>query len=375
MQGKAIGAPRSATAADLVLPAGNHTRPVTIEMWVFPRLTNLDFVGAHGIPSRQPTMKVPFLGKTLDPIPGDAENRVRADTLFTDGPDFDILFVGGGSGTEAMRHDPQILNSFPNRAPLAKYITSVCTGSLALGAAGLLRSYRAASQWTTMDILPLLGAIPAHERVVMDRNRFTGGGVKARIDFGFTLVDQIWGHEMAETVLLANEYGPHQPFNAGSPCTAPAKSVAAVRAMVHYGVVNMGLLPASRKRLSLISRHRFETAHPGGSSQSHRRNSMSFEGNWTIVIATPIGRQEVELQLIELKGVVSGLATQGDETVALLDPQVDGDRLKWSQIVTKPMRLSIKFDVMRDGDTLSGTAKPGILPSVKVVGQRAAVVS
>lgn len=99
---------------------------------------------------------------------------------------------------------------------------------------------------------------------------------------------------------------------------------------------------------------------------------MSFAGDWTISIATPIGRQEVALQLTERDGAVSGFATQGDETVALLDPQVDGERLRWSQNVTRPMRLSIRFDVTRDGDTVSGTAKPGILPSVKVVGQRAA---
>ena len=97
---------------------------------------------------------------------------------------------------------------------------------------------------------------------------------------------------------------------------------------------------------------------------------MSFEGIWTITIATPIGKQEVALQLTERDGAVAGSATQGDEVVALVDPQLDGERLRWSQNVTKPMRLSIKFDVIRDGDTLSGTAKPGILPGVKVVGQR-----
>lgn len=97
---------------------------------------------------------------------------------------------------------------------------------------------------------------------------------------------------------------------------------------------------------------------------------MSFEGQWHITIATPIGKQEVELQLTEHDGQVRGSATQGVETVPLLDPQLDGARLRWSQNVTKPMKLSIRFDVTRDGDTLSGTAKPGILPTVKVTGQR-----
>lgn len=102
---------------------------------------------------------------------------------------------------------------------------------------------------------------------------------------------------------------------------------------------------------------------------------MSFEGRWTVTIATPIGKQTVALQITQRDGEVSGFATQGDETVGLLDPRLDGERLRWSQNVTKPMKLSIRFDVMCDGDTLSGTAKPGILPSVKVVGQRDAAPS
>ena len=239
MSGKAAGASAADQVADLALPKGPGMQPVSIGMWVFPGMTNLDFVGPHGILSRPPSAKIHIIGKTLDPIPDDAGNRVLANTLFTDAPELDILFVGGGPGTEAMMQDPQILDFFRQRAPRAKYITSVCTGSLVLGAAGLLRGYRAASHWTTIDILPILGATPVHERVVIDRNRMTGGGVTAGIDFGLTLVDRVWGREMAETIQLANEYDPHPPFNAGSPRTAPAKSVEMVRAMVHDGVANM----------------------------------------------------------------------------------------------------------------------------------------
>lgn len=239
LHGRAIAGTGTTTAPTAGLSPGSESRPVTIGMWVFPGMTNLDFVGTHGILSRPPKVKIHILGKTLDPIPDDAGNRVLADTLFTDAPELDILFVGGGPGTEAMMQDPKTLNFFRERAPRARYVTSVCTGSLVLGAAGLLRGYRAASHWTTMDILPILGAMPVHERVVVDRNRITGGGVTAGIDFGLTLVDRIWGREMAETIQLANEYDPHPPFNAGSPLTAPARSVQMVRAMVHDGVVNM----------------------------------------------------------------------------------------------------------------------------------------
>lgn len=102
---------------------------------------------------------------------------------------------------------------------------------------------------------------------------------------------------------------------------------------------------------------------------------MSYEGNWDITIATPIGKQAVALRLTERAGEVTGVATQGEEAVPLIDPRRDGERLTWSQNVTKPMRLSIAFDVLIEGDTLSGTAKPGILPSVKVSGHRTAALS
>lgn len=97
---------------------------------------------------------------------------------------------------------------------------------------------------------------------------------------------------------------------------------------------------------------------------------MSFEGKWKIKIVTPIGKQIVDLDIQQRDGVYCGIATQGDETVALVDPVVDGDRIEWSQQITKPMKLKIKFGLWRDGDTLSGSAKPGILPSSAVTGIR-----
>lgn len=99
---------------------------------------------------------------------------------------------------------------------------------------------------------------------------------------------------------------------------------------------------------------------------------MSFDGRWQITIATPIGKQEVVLDIVDRDGQVSGTATQGDESVPLIDPVIEGDHIRWSQQITKPMRLKIKFDVTRQGDALSGTAKPGILPSTNVTGSRQA---
>ncbi len=98
---------------------------------------------------------------------------------------------------------------------------------------------------------------------------------------------------------------------------------------------------------------------------------MSFEGKWQIEIATPIGKQVVDLDIERRDGGgYAGTATQGDETVALVDPTVDGDRIQWSQQITKPMKMKIKFALTRDGDTLSGSAKPGILPNSAVTGTR-----
>jgi cyclohexyl-isocyanide hydratase len=108
----------------------------------------------------------------------------------------------------------------------ATWVSSVCTGALVLGAAGLLRGYRATTHWASMDLLPYFGATPVHERVVIDRNRVTGGGVTAGIDFGLRLAAEIAGRAVAEGIQLNLEYAPAPPFTAGSPDTAPADVVA-----------------------------------------------------------------------------------------------------------------------------------------------------
>jgi cyclohexyl-isocyanide hydratase len=127
--------------------------------------------------------------------------------------------------------DSAVLAFLRDRAPAAQWITSVCTGALVLGAAGLLRGYRAATHWSAMDILPVLGAEPVDERVVIDRNRITGGGVTAGIDFGLTVVGRLFGDDMAQLIQLGQEYNPQPPFNAGSPRTAPAAVVERYRTL------------------------------------------------------------------------------------------------------------------------------------------------
>src|SRR6202008_3096507 len=114
--------------------------------------------------------------------------------------------VPGGAGTDDMVNDEEVLEFLRTQAKGARYVTSVCTGALVLGAAGLLRGYKAATHWTAMDVLKLLGAEPVYERVVIDRNRITGGGVTAGIDFGLTILATLYGPELAQTVQLGQEY-------------------------------------------------------------------------------------------------------------------------------------------------------------------------
>jgi cyclohexyl-isocyanide hydratase len=147
---------------------------------------------------------------------------VSANTSFATCPaELDVLFVPGGlKGTVALMRDKEVLDFLANRGARARYVTSVCTGSLALGAAGLLNGYRATSHWYVRDLLPLMGAIVAPDRVVVDRNRITGGGVTAGLDFGLTLVAALRGDEYARRIQLLLVSAPKPPFDAGEPESA-----------------------------------------------------------------------------------------------------------------------------------------------------------
>jgi len=137
--------------------------------------------------------------------------------------------VPGGPGVNAMMEDSEVLGWLREQAAGARYVTSVCTGSLILGAAGLLRGRRATSHWGARDMLPAFGAIPTSGRVVRDGNLFTGGGVTAGIDFALTVAAELAGPEVAQAIQLQIEYAPAPPFDAGSPDTAPPAVLAAAR--------------------------------------------------------------------------------------------------------------------------------------------------
>jgi cyclohexyl-isocyanide hydratase len=204
-------------------------RPFQIGMIIFPDMTNLDFAGPLEALARMPNTVVHVLAKSVDPVTTDIGGKVLPGLSLQDCPPLDMLFIGGGPGINALLEDEVILDFLRTRAPTAQWITSVCTGALVLGAAGLLRGYKAATHWTAMEALRPFGAIPTHERIVIDRNRVTGGGVTAGIDFALTIAKILHGPEIAQAIQLGMEYDPAPPFDVGSPRVAPPELVEAVR--------------------------------------------------------------------------------------------------------------------------------------------------
>ncbi|WP_425645334.1 DJ-1/PfpI family protein [Agrobacterium leguminum] len=190
-------------------------------MVLYPGLTFLDLVGPQTVLSLYG--KTLLLWKTMEPVATEAGNTVNPTTTFDDCPeDLDVLFVPGGYGTNAAMQDDEIVNFLKRVGPSARYITSVCSGSILLGMAGLLNGYKAATHWACYGALEASGAIPVRERVVFDRNRISGGGVTAGIDFGLKLLAELLDEKTAKTAQLIIEYDPHPPFQAGTPDVAGA---------------------------------------------------------------------------------------------------------------------------------------------------------
>jgi cyclohexyl-isocyanide hydratase len=195
---------------------------------LFPGVTQLDLTAPYEVFNRMPDTRVTLVASSLAPVRTEWGLMLVPDATFHDAPEFDVLCVPGGWGVNAGLEDRDLLSFLRARAPRARYVTSVCSGALLLGAAGLLRGYRATTHWMSLEMLPLFGAIPVKERVVIDRNRMTGGGVTAGIDLALVIASVIHGDEAAEKIQLAIEYDPAPPFRSGSPDTAPAKVVSAV---------------------------------------------------------------------------------------------------------------------------------------------------
>jgi cyclohexyl-isocyanide hydratase len=219
--------------------------PLQIGLLVFPRVTQLDLTGPLQVFSSVPGAKVHLIWKRIEPVPTDSVMVLTPTVSFADCPQLDVICVPGGAGADDMVNDEEMLDFLRKQAAGAKYITSVCTGSLVLGAAGLLKGYRATTHWTAIDFLSAFGAIPTRTRVCIDRNRISGGGVTAGIDFALTLVSHLVDRQTAEAIQLRLEYNPAPPFNAGSPDAAPPEILTLVRERI---------APAQARRSEMIKR-------------------------------------------------------------------------------------------------------------------------
>lgn len=197
----------------------------------YPGVTMQDYIGPSTIFGFFGRVRV--FWKSLEPVVSDIGFQTIPNATFAECPErVDILLVPGGPGTMDAIKDDEVLCFARSCGQRAAYVSSVCTGSLLLGAAGLLEGYRATSHWSAVDQLADYGAIPVRERVVADRNRFSGGGVTAGIDFGLSLLARIKGEKAAKMAQLIAEYNPQPPFEAGSPETAGPEIVAAVNELI-----------------------------------------------------------------------------------------------------------------------------------------------
>lgn len=226
-----------------------NAQPLHIVFALYPGVTHLDFTGPHQFLSRLPGAKV-----TVAWMEG---GELEADGLTFAGlgklgeiEACDILCIPGGFGTTEAMQNQAFLDEVRRLAGMSRYVTSVCTGSLILAAAGLLRGKRAACHWAWRDQLALFGAIPDPSRVARDGNVFTGGGVTAGIDFALTLAAEVAGDDFAQGLQLGLEYAPAPPFNAGRPETAPPEILARIQKM--YGAAMPERLAAAEKAAALV---------------------------------------------------------------------------------------------------------------------------
>lgn len=206
-------------ADQTLCPFISAAAPLQVGMVLYPGMTLLDLIGPQAVLAWHG--QTHLVWKTLDPVISDSGIGILPTTTLADCPaDLDVIFVPGGMGTAAAMDDEDLLAFLRARAVRAKWVTSVCSGSLVLAAAGLLHGYKATSHWAAYDALAAMGVAVVRERVVTDRNRISGGGVTAGIDFGLVLLAKLRGEQVAKMTQLAMEYDPKPPFDCGSPASA-----------------------------------------------------------------------------------------------------------------------------------------------------------
>ncbi len=202
-----------------------HSQQHVIGLVFYPGMTALDIVGPQTVFATLPGVQIHRIWKTLDPIQTDDGMRIIPDTTFDNCPPLDLICIGGGLAQSAVVDDPEILAFLRKQGSMTKFITSVCGGSEFLAKAGLLQGYRSATHWMFREQLAAAGVQVGTERVVIDRNRMSGGGVTAGIDFGLEIAKLLYGEETAKLVQLLMEYDPAPPFDVGSPEKAGADLV------------------------------------------------------------------------------------------------------------------------------------------------------
>ncbi len=195
----------------------------------FPGIQQLDMAGPYEVFASAPDTQVQLVWKDCSPLRSSTGLWLKPDVTFSEAPDFDVLCVPGGGGVNPLLTDEEVLAFLRAKARTARFVTSVCTGALLLGRAGLLAGRRATTHWNALDLLERLGAIPVEDRVVRDGNLITAGGVTSGIDFGLAVIAELLGREEAETIQLTLEYAPAPPFDAGLPRSSRPEVLAEAR--------------------------------------------------------------------------------------------------------------------------------------------------
>lgn len=200
-----------------------------IGMLVFPMVTSLDVLGPFEVLARAPDCHAELVWKNREPVRGDTGLVITPDRGFDDAPQYDVIVVPGGPGQTPLMEDDEVIDFLRRQGAGAELVTSVCTGSLLLAAAGLLDGHKATCHWMSIDQLALFGVQAVPERVVVDGNRITGAGVTSGLDFAFTVLATLRGEEPARALQLMMEYDPAPPFQSGHPRVAAAELVEKVR--------------------------------------------------------------------------------------------------------------------------------------------------
>jgi cyclohexyl-isocyanide hydratase len=234
------------------------TQPFQIGFLLFPGLTQLDLTGPAQVLSRTSNSETHFVAATLAPVPSDCGLSLSHTKTFETCPPLDLVCVPGGIGVNVPMRDAGTMAWLKAQGERAQLVTSVCTGSLILGAAGLLKGYRAACHWAWRDLLTAFGATPVAERVVIDRNRITGGGVTAGIDFAFETLARLRGPDEAETIRLVLEYDPRPYGTGGTPDTARPEVVDLVRTRM----AGQGMAARRADLISIAKERGFEQGTP-----------------------------------------------------------------------------------------------------------------